>query len=933
MIYRLIPLLLLLMAGDAPAVDRTKSQEFFEQAMRHYRESELPEAAIQLRNALQQNPENLPARVMLGQVMLYQDQPRAAIKELERALAMGGDENLILIPLASAYMEVVEPEKVITGILAEGHSPEVDGQLHLLKAQAYLQLGDTRQAEEHYLNAGTLMPVNPGPLLGRAQLQLAKGRADKARRILDEAIALAPDSFDAWFFKATMDRDRRQFKDAIEAFEKALEIDPLSGRALTARAAMWLDLGQVDKAREDLVAVSDLNVDTLEAIYLRTLLMFREGRGEEAREELRASADDIRAIAEGYRSKLPNTMLMLGVVAFFEENYDEAVSHLTSFLSKIPNHPGAKRYLAGAYLSLGEFREVVKIYRPSVRSEPPRDPMALSILAEAYRGLGDYAASEKYLETALAIAPNIAGIGVRLATSRLDAGQAEAAVEQLEKLVERFPQLSDAWVQLARVHVKIGNPTRAKELVGDMLERFNGDPLIHNVAGATYLAAGDAEAARLQIRLAAELDPDLILPQINLARLARVEGSPERAEAQYRKTLERFPHNTTANLELVELLLLAGEADEATDRINAVLQREPHAFRAHELKLRALAQQRNDPDRLRSALFELTKAFPEEPRADLVAGRNFRRIGEIADARVHFRRAVEKARFDTEVLFEVANQQYGIGDRSGALWTLTKAEQASPDHLGVGVLKAAVLVELDEFDKARAMIDALRERHGGRAEILTVEGDLLMAQGKRAEGAEAYRVAFEMLPNERTVKTHFRALVAAGEIDDATAVMENWMAGNPDDLGARHLYAQMLMKEKRWNAAVAIYESLQSSGVEDIILLNNLAVAYQHLDDPRALPTAEAAHNRAPNDPSVIDTYGWILTENDRLEEGLALLRDAYARASTSPAIRYHIGLALARLGRTDEAREEVEAALAASDAFPARDEAAGLLERLRGGD
>ena len=46
--------------------------------------------------------------------------------------------------------------------------------------------------------------------------------------------------------------------------------------------------------------------------------MFREGRGEEAREALRASADEIRSIKEGYRDKLPNTKLMLGVVAFFE---------------------------------------------------------------------------------------------------------------------------------------------------------------------------------------------------------------------------------------------------------------------------------------------------------------------------------------------------------------------------------------------------------------------------------------------------------------------------------------------------------------------------------------------------------------------------------------------------------------------------------------
>jgi Tfp pilus assembly protein PilF len=341
------------------------------------------------------------------------------------------------------------------------------------------------------------------------------------------------------------------------------------------------------------------------------------------------------------------------------------------------------------------------------------------------------------------------------------------------------------------------------------------------------------------------------------------------------------------------------------------------------------------PDRVRTAIYELSKNFPDEPRAELVVGKAYKAIGDWADAKVHFRRAVEKAQFDVDILYELANQQFEIKDLSGALWSLRKVGQASPGHLGAGVLRAAVLIQLNEFDKAGKLIRELRDEHGEKAEILTVEGDWHMARKQVDEAVGAYRRAHEAAGTARTVRTLFRAYVAAGRIDTAAELMETWIAGHSNDVGSRHLYAQMLIREKRWRKAKEIYEAMQAQGVEDIMLLNNLATTYQHLGDGRALPTAERAYEKAPELASVIDTYGWILTEHGQVEEGLALLRDAYARTSTSPAVRYHIGLALARLGRNQEAREEVEAALAEDVAFPGRDEARALLAGLRkkGGD
>ena len=127
----------------------------------------------------------------------------------------------------------------------------------------------------------------------------------------------------------------------------------------------------------------------------------------------------------------------------------------------------------------------------------------------------------------------------------------------------------------------------------------------------------------------------------------------------------------------------------------------------------------------------------------------------------------------------------------------------------------------------------------------------------------------------------------------------------------------------------AHHEKLLEERPNDVGILNNLAWTYHRLGDPRAVSIAERAYSLAPNVAATIDTLGWILVQQGNPERGLPLLREAHARASRESAVRYHLAVALNQLGRVDEARTELEAALEGGGNFDGEAEARALLRRL----
>lgn len=156
-------------------------------------------------------------------------------------------------------------------------------------------------------------------------------------------------------------------------------------------------------------------------------------------------------------------------------------------------------------------------------------------------------------------------------------------------------------------------------------------------------------------------------------------------------------------------------------------------------------------------------------------------------------------------------------------------------------------------------------------------------------------------------RQHARAKRWPEAIRAARAVV----AIDPYNLDAHNLWGYAAMELGDWVTAASEFDQVIHLAPDSPLGYNNLAYLYTEMGSSlsRALSLASRAMELSGDEPdaSVLDTYGWALFHNGRLDEARAMLERAVAASGDDPEsqaeILYHLGVVHARMQRYDEAR------------------------------
>jgi putative PEP-CTERM system TPR-repeat lipoprotein len=553
----------------------------------------------------------------------------------------------------------------------------------------------------------------------------------------------------------------------------------------------------------------------------------------------------------------------------------------------------------------------------------------MALAGEVYMQNNEPAKATGFFERAAKLDPANARTRTGLALSRLATGDRDDALADLESAVQLDAVRYQADVLLVMAHLRRENYGQALEAMQTLEKKQPNNPLTYNLKAAIYIAKKDTASARKNLERALELQATYVPAAINLAQLDLREKNPQSARKRLEGILEKDKDNAQALLALASLAPRIGASQkERIMWLERARKAAPGSVHP-QLTLARIYAQSGDAKKALEVAQEAQTISPDNPQVLGTLAAAQIGAGEKSLALTTYRRLVELQPKSWTALYGLAAAQVANANPAEAVSALKRALALKPDFVAAQAALVGLELRAGRFPEAMKIAQQVQKQNAKSAVGFMLEGDVLSRQKQFSRAAKAYENAYGITKSGAlAIKLH-SAYAQAGKPDEGDARLAQWLKESPNDNVARLYAAESDLKRGRYKEAIANYELLQQKQLNNIVLLNNLAWAYQQVKDRRALETAERAYKLKPDMPGVADTLGYILIEMGDTKRGLELLQQAVANAPKNPALRYHLAQGWFKAGDKAKARDELTRLLSTDAKFPERAEAVKLLRQL----
>ena len=246
----LLILAAVLVTGACDQTKRYTDQEYVQRAKEFQAQGKLESAVIELKNALQKNPKNSEARLLLGKVYISQGMGEPAENELKKAKELGMDPEALKVPMGQALLL----QGLYPRVLAEiqpGPKSLPASVPDILEIQGRAQLGLLHFEEGCQLFAQSLEkdPQYVPGYWGLARCAAARGKLDEARTELEKAIKLDEKNSVTWTRIGDLERAAKRLPEAEAGYANALKYKSTNLDALLGRAILRIDSNKLDRSQ------------------------------------------------------------------------------------------------------------------------------------------------------------------------------------------------------------------------------------------------------------------------------------------------------------------------------------------------------------------------------------------------------------------------------------------------------------------------------------------------------------------------------------------------------------------------------------------------------------------------------------------------------------------------------------------------------------
>jgi superkiller protein 3 len=334
---------------------------------------EYSEAESTLREALQINPEYLPAKLKLAETLLAAGKWEESGKVYRDVVQQYPDLPVAHYGLGRIYSARGDLSAAVESLRKACDLFPPYGAARYALALAYRKLGASEKASENfklYEQNKTAAPgvedpmrravaqLNRDPLSrARRAIELEKaGKIEEAVAQLEKALEIVPNQVQVHINLISLYGRLGQFEKAVQHFEAAVNLNPHRAESYYGYGVLLSRRQQFQEAQRAFEQAVQINPFYAEAYHNLGVLFEQQGRLEEAMRQYEQAV-----------SNQPNYRLAhfhMGRILVNQEKYDEAIRHLVKTLAPEDEATPAYRYALGAaYARAGRVEEALRSLR------------------------------------------------------------------------------------------------------------------------------------------------------------------------------------------------------------------------------------------------------------------------------------------------------------------------------------------------------------------------------------------------------------------------------------------------------------------------------------------------------------------------------------------------------------------------------------------
>jgi putative PEP-CTERM system TPR-repeat lipoprotein len=545
--------------------------------------------AAHAREAIQKvlgaKPDHLPSLYLSGLIDLRLGSLGAAEEQLRKVVAQAPNEASARRALATTYLRMGQTARAIDTVEpALARAPDDPATLRVA-AEAYLASGNAGKASQDYERANAIDKGNVASEVRLAQVRIATGDTARAFKDLealsegdasqyqadlalisahlrrgefDQALAAAnrlekkqPANPLSYNVKGTVYAAKRDFKSARANFEKALEVDPKYFAAARNLALLDIQERKPEDARkryEQMLAKDPKNEPLLLA-YVELLML--TGQPPDA---VKAAID--KAIVADPDSV--SARLVLINYSMRRGDAKAALAAAQSAQAALPNDARILEAVGVTQLAAGDTNQALNSFQRLVQLQP-QQPTPLLRLADAQIRAKDYPGTIETLRKALALQPDLSQAWIGLAKTYVVSGHPDDAIGEAHKLQKERPDRALGFAIEGEVLASQKKWPQAATTYREALSREPIPTLAVRRYGALLNAGEATEATHMADRWFQEHPKDLTLHMF-IAVQSQMKKDYAAATAHYRAALAIEPDNATVLNNFAVVLSDAGDA-------------------------------------------------------------------------------------------------------------------------------------------------------------------------------------------------------------------------------------------------------------------------------------------------------------------------------------------------------------------------------------